>query len=148
MVRTCVLILGISILLTSCSNNGRIFEDIEDICQGGVVRFNMNDVLLKDWDRGCYFDYGVSKREAEDILGVKIGGSPELVSRLIFLKGNVVVEYDEQSYTPSQSIQQRVVFKYDKKVHPGYFCFDKKNSVFNITREEIDGRVFYDLRKE
>jgi len=125
----------------SCQKKDDLFSELSKRSMEGKETIAMTDIVLGDWDQGCYFSYGLSKTEVEKILGIQLPGSLEFVERLVFIKGRSIVKYSELEYTPSKPSQ---ISLKDSTGSP-HFCFYRTNSQFSVQANEIDGKNFYDL---
>jgi hypothetical protein len=92
---------------------------------------DLSKVLTFDWETMYFFTNAYSLSEIDSILGFHLTEWYDVGDRIVFVKNNRVVYYQEWFPYPSDEIKNVVVFDTNKK----YFRVSKKNAVFSIRKE-------------
>lgn len=135
----CRLMLGICLILSSCSNSND-FDDVvakqfEECPDQNNCIINLSTSMRFEWDTMCYFSGANSLEEINKDLGFELKEFTDIGDRVVFLNKDKIVYQKEWFYNSSEPLEG-VVFS----VNSRKFKVSKSNAKFKIKKE---GLVFY-----
>jgi hypothetical protein len=135
------------IILLGCQNNiqKKIVHKITRQCKDAhTCILKIRDVTDFEWDRMYIFNESVRLEEVNKILGFKYDYFEDIARRIIFTKGNKVVNHEDDFPYPKEKPNGKVFFKFGNDSLK-YAIFSPDKAIFKVQKNEIECSIFYNL---
>ena len=149
-----LLILVLFSILLGCTNKSQrgnstmdseITQYVDKDYSGSGVDILLSDFTEFDWDRVLVFNYPTSAKEIENALNVQYDGSLDLISGIIFVKGDKIT-YEEIFKDDYESPPRFFIYpNRDINARPKYRVFTRDTAAFECIRQEYKDYNYYKL---
>jgi len=147
---TKVAVIALLLICSGCSTNGafeqKIVRRINSTCKGSIdCTIRIKDLTNFDWDKMYAFKYTVRADEAEKAMGVPLPEYTEFTRKIVFLKSNQIVYFEEEPTDIEGPVNGQIAF--DIPDLGNYKLYTPDTAVFKARKLESRNIVYYELNQ-
>lgn len=131
-----ILIILVVFMIYSCSNtsDSKISRKLQNTCaeQGSNCIISLNEIITEDWDYVLISTESFSLEDLNNQLGFEYPYFTDIGKRIIFVKGNKVVYYEDEFPDPEQIKKGEVYFDMGNN---NFMKIERDKAIFKVVKE-------------